>query len=136
MKEKEKVKEGYTYPKVRELTRKDRVKLSELIKLFAERSGSIKLTGMLPGQKGKDKKKKDDTDQIYALIKSLMQQFLDFVEEELTTWFMELIDVTDRDAYDNMPFDIELRIIDQLMAQEGFDHFFTRAWEMYRKIPG
>ncbi|NIS50602.1 hypothetical protein GWN26_08570 [Candidatus Saccharibacteria bacterium] len=126
------------YPPVRELTRMDRVKLSELIKAFAERSGNIKITEMLPGQKGeaKDKATETDTDQAYELIKSVMQGLLSWVEDEVTAWFMDLIGCSDRDDYDSLPFDIEVHIIDQLIAQEGFNNFFTRASVLYKKIRG
>ena len=131
------------YPEVRELTRKDRKKLSELIKAFAERSGNIKLTEMLPGRKGDAEKSEDagkDTesgnDQVYELIKSVMDGLIAWTEEELAEWFMDLVGVTDRDAWDDMPFDIEVYIIDQLLAQKGFNNFFTRAWGLYKKIPG
>lgn len=124
------------YPEVRELTRKDRKKLSDLIKLFAERSGNIKLTEMLPGQKGEDKDDEVKTDKAYDLIKSVMQSLLDWVEDELTEWFMDLIGVTDREQYDNLPFDIEVHIIDKLIAQKGFSNFFSRASALYKKIRG
>jgi hypothetical protein len=126
------------YPEVRELTRKDRKKLSDLIRLFAERSGNMKLTEMLPGQTGekKDKNKKVDTDQTYELIKSVMQSLLDWVEDEVNVWFMELIGVTDREVYDSLPFDIEVHIIDSLISQKGFNNFFSRASALYKKIRG
>lgn len=134
MKEKSKI----GYPDVRELTRKDRKKLSELIKAFSERSGNIKLTEMLPGQKGesKNKDKEVNTDQTYELIKSVMQSLLVWVEEDVNTWFMDLIDVTDQEKYDSLPFDIEVHIIDQLITQKGFNNFFMRASELYKKIRG
>ena len=126
------------YPQVRALTRKDRKKLSELIKAFAERSGNVDLTKMLPGQKGDadGKEKEPDTDKVYDLIKSVMDGLLQWVEEDLNEWFMELIGVTDRDVYDSMPFDIEVRIIDSLIAQKGFNNFFSRASALYKKIRG
>ena len=124
------------YPEVRELTRKDRKKLSELIKLFAERSGNVKLTEMLPGQKGEGegKDKAVDKDQIYELIKSVMSSLIEWVEDEVTLWFMDLVGVTDRDQYDALPFDIELHIIDSLIAQKGFNNFFSRVSALYKKI--
>jgi len=126
------------YPRVRELTRLDRKKLSELIKAFAERSGNIKLTEMLPGQKGEGKEKEAgvNTDQVYDLIKSVLQGLLEWVEDEVTAWFMDLIGYTNRDAYDRLPFDIEVNIIDQLVAQKGFNNFFSRASVLYKKIRG
>ena len=124
------------YPVVRALTRKDRTKLSELIKAFAERSGNVNLTGMIPGKKGDNKDVDVNNDEAYNLIKSLMSSLLEFMEEELTEWFMELTGITDRLVYDGLPFDIEVNIIDQMLAQKGFHNFFMRASELYKKIRG
>lgn len=125
------------YPEVRELTRKDRKKLSELIKDFAEKSGNEKLTSMLPGASGKESEGGDDSnDQAYELIKSVMHGLIEWVEDDVTKWFMDLIGIDNREAYDNLPFDIEVHIIDQLIAQKGFNNFFTRASALYKKIRG
>jgi len=129
------------YPEVRALTRKDRKKLSELIKAFAERSGNIELTKMLPQQKGEDgkengKESEVNNDEVYDLIKSVIAGLFQWVEDDVTAWFMELIGVTDRAAYDNLPFDIEVHIIDELLKQKGFSNFFMRASELYKKVRG
>jgi len=125
------------YPAVRELTRRDRKKLSELVRAFAERSGNVKLTEMLPGRSdAKSEETETDTDQTYELIKSILQGLIEWVEEEVTEWFMDLVGVTERDEYDRLPFDIEVHIIDELIAQQGFNNFFSRASELYKKIRG
>ena len=129
------------YPKIRELTRKDRKTFSALIQAFANRSGNIKLTEMVPaakpeGSKGEDKEKEADTDKIYELIKSVMAGLLEWAEDEVAVWFMDLIGVTDRTKYDALPFDIEMNIIDQLMESKGFTNFFLRASELFSKIRG
>lgn len=134
------------YPKVRPLTRKDRKKLSSLIKDFADRSGNSKLTSMLPGAKKKapevegdeseEAKAEAENDNAYDLIKSVMEGLLEWVEDDLTKWFMEIIDVSDQDAYDALPFDIETYIVESLIAQKAFNNFFTRASVLYKKIRG
>lgn len=126
--------QGSEYPKIRKVTRKDRKVLSGLIKAFAERSGNVKLTEMIPGNKGDGKEA--DTDQVYELVKSVMTGLVDFVEEDLTVWFMDLTGITDREKYDALPFDIEIHIIDELMTQKGFNNFFTRASGLFKKIRG
>ncbi len=143
---KEKPKTAYAgYPEVRELTQNDREVLSGLLEAFAERSGNIKLTEMLPGRKdkGKGKGKGDNiknkevtADQTYELIKSVMQSLLGWVKDEVTVWFMDLVGVTDREKYGQLPFDVEIYIIDQIIAQEGFNNFFSRASELYKKTRG
>lgn len=129
------------YPEVRELVQNDREVLSALLEAFAERSGNVKLTELLPGPKGKGKdnntKNKEATaDQTYELIKSVMQSLLGWVKDEVTVWFMDLVGVTDREKYGQLPFDIEIYIIDQVIAQEGFNSFFSQASALYKKIRG
>jgi len=130
------------YPEVRVLTRKDRKKLSELIRLFAERSGNIEITKMLPGNKSDtaaaeaDAQAEPATDQIYDLIKSVLTGLIEWVEDEVAEWFMDLIGVTDRAEYGALPFDIEVHIIESLIAQKGFNNFFSRASALYKTIRG
>jgi len=132
------------YPKVRALTRKDRKKLTDLIKDFAEKSGNSRLTSMLPGvNKSKPEaetetadKPEDEQEQTYDLIKKVMLGLLEWVEEDVNKWFMELVGITDQNEYDNLPFDIEVHIIDSLIAQKGFNNFFLRVSAFYKKIRG
>lgn len=124
------------YPEIRKLTRKDRKKLSELIQIFAERSGNTKLTEMIPGQGENKKDENQEPEKIYELIKSVLSGIFEFAEKEMADWFMDLTGINDRNVYDMLPFDIEMNIIDQMIAQKSFSNFFLRASEMYRKIRG
>jgi len=140
----EKTAEQSEYPEVRVLTRKDRKKLSELIKAFAERSGSSELTKMIPGtakakpegDAEKDEGDDETAEKTYELIKTVMDGLLTWVEEDVTTWFMDLVGVKDKEAYDNLPFDIEVYIVDSLIKQKGFNNFFLRLSALYRKVRG
>jgi len=94
---------------------------------------------MVPSQgEGKDEPESGDAynEKVYELIKGVMDGLITFVEAEITDWFMDLTGITDRDFYDNLPFDIEVYIIDQLIAQKGFNNFFSRASALYKKIRG
>lgn len=123
------------YPKIRQLTRADRKRLSNLIKEFAFKSGNVKLTEMIPGKESEEGEEKK-TDEIFDLIKSVMQGLLEWLEDDVAEWFMELIGVTDRNEYDNLPFDIELNILEQMYKQNGFKNFFSKALDLYKKIQG
>ena len=132
----------FEYPEIRELTRKDRCKLSELIRAFAERSGNIKITEMVPATKPEGSDSGDEaapdaeTDRLYDTIKTVLNGIVEWAEAEVADWFMDLIGCQDRDEYDAMPFDIELNIISQLMEKEGFTGFFSQASGLYNKIRG
>lgn len=140
----EETKEQSEYPAVRVLTRRDRKKLSELIKAFAERSGSSELTKMIPGtpkaksdsESSEEKGEEDVAEKTYELIKTVMDGLLTWVEEDVTLWFMDLVGVKDKDFYDTLPFDIEVHIIDSLIRQKGFNNFFLRLSALYKKVRG
>lgn len=141
----EKVVYGEEYPKVRKLTRKDRKKLSNLLVKYLERSGNTQLASMVPGlpQSVKDKiadtsKPSDAETEVnaYELIKSVFSGLLEFVETDLTKWFMKITNTESQDEYDALPFDIEFYIYDQCACQAGFKNFFTRALDLYRGIQG
>jgi len=123
------------YPEIRKLTRKDRKTLSSLIQSFAERSGNSKLAEMIPSSK-KEEEEEQGTEKIYDLMKSVMSGVLEFAEEELAEWFMNLTGIENREEYDSLPFDIEVNILEQMFAQKGFSNFFSKASELFRKIRG
>jgi len=135
-----KEKQNSEYPAIRVLTRKDRKTLSGLIQKLAERSGNIKLTEMIPAATAKKGEGEEepavDTDKIYELVKSVLAGLLEWVEDDVTAWFMDLVGIADREAYDALPFDIEANIIEQLISQKGFNNFFSRASALYKKIRG
>lgn len=127
------------YPQVRALTRKDRKKLSELIKAFAERSGNENITKMIPkatGDESETESKEMDTDQMYDLIKSIIAGLFEWVEEDVTKWFMELIGCQNQEEYDALGFDIEMYILDEMWKQKGFSNFFIKASELFKKVRG
>lgn len=129
------------YPEIRELTRRDRKTLSRLIQAFANRSGNINITEMVPAAKpesseGKEATKEEENAKIYDLIKNIMDGIIEWAEDELAVWFMDLIGYSDRDAYDALPFDVELHILNQLMEKKGFTGFFSQASGLYSKIRG
>jgi len=121
------------YPVIRKITRKDRKTLSKLIKAFADRSGDAKITEMVPSLNPDGEKEAGKTE-MYDLIKSVLEGLLEWVEEDVSKWFMDLIGVESREEYDALPFDIEINIIDQLIAEKGFNNFFLRVSDLYKKI--
>jgi len=133
-----KQKDKSEYPEIRRLTRADRKTLSELIQAFVNRSGNSKLTEMIPAQKPETSESGGEAqeEKTYEMIKAVLTGVMDWAEDELAAWFMDLIGCTSRDEYDDLPFDIEVHIIDELIKQKGFSNFFLRASELYKKIRG
>lgn len=141
------------YPEVRLVTRKDRRTLSALIKRLAERSGESGLLGMIPATPPATAAPIDATepataapvesadgavtpaDQIYDLVRRVFDGLIGWAEEDLAAWFRDLTSAT-AEEYDDLPFDVEIHIIDRLLSQAGFKNFFSRASELAKKIRG
>ena len=125
------------YPKIRVLTRKDRKELTDLLKQYVKRPGNEKLAEMVPGNnKPETEDPKTKETQTYELIKSVMENLLQWFEEDVTKFFMRITDTQTIEEFDKMPFDIEIHILDECLKQKAFNNFFTRALDWYKKIQG
>lgn len=126
--------------KVRKLKRRDRVTLAKLIKKFADVAGSESLVNMVPSSdvkhedsESEEVTKASDTAEILETAFKLLEQMLQVIEDDVSDWFCKLIDVT-RDEYDDLDFDIEVQIIEQIVSQKGFEDFFSRGSQVLNKI--
>jgi hypothetical protein len=136
------------YPQLRAVTRKDRVRMSGLIALFAEKSGNEALTKMLPKSRNevekpeskeaenKDKDPEKSSEEMYDMIKTVLNGMITWIENDVTEWFMDLIGCESIEAFDELPVDIEVYIIEQLMEQEAFSNFFLKASVIFNKARG
>ena len=52
-------------------------------------------------------------------------------ENEITEWFADLSEIT-HEEYENLPFGIDLDIIQQIGNDENFRSFFSKAWAFAR----
>jgi hypothetical protein len=126
--------------KVRKLKRRDRVTLAKLIKKFADVAGSESLVNMVPSSdvkhedsESEEVTKTNDTAEILETAFKLLEQMLQVIEDDVSDWFCKLIDVT-RDEYDDLDFDIEVQIVEQIVSQKGFEDFFSRGSQVLNKI--
>lgn len=123
--------------KIRELTIQDRYTMTGLLDIMVERTGNVQLKDMIPSNKkgsGPDESG-DDEDSTQALIAYAIKAIIDVAEKELGDWFADLLGVT-REAYLQMPFDIEVQVIEALTEREEFSNFFAKALRSFKKIKG
>lgn len=126
---------------VRDLTRMDRVKLTLLIQKFVDISGTDSLVKMVPSSGEVSGEEKEETAETRGsataeLLESaygLIEQMLTVIDSDMANWFCELIGVS-REAYDALPFDIEVQVIEGIILQKGFGDFFTRGSRVFSKI--
>lgn len=126
------------YPVVRELTQGDRETFSALIEKLAERSGNVKITELVPGmaKKKEEGAEADDTDQVYALMKSVLGGLVKWCNADLKVWLMDITGVETAEEFGKLPFDVEMHILDQLVERGNFINFFLKASGLYKKIRG
>lgn len=126
------------YPVVRELTQGDRETFSALIEKLAERSGNLKLTELVPGmaKKKDDSVEADDTDQIYALMKSALSGLVKWCNVDLKEWLMDITGVETAEEFGKLPFDVEMHVLDQLVERDSFINFFLKASGLFKKTRG
>lgn len=124
--------------KIRELKYKDRRTLSSLIKKLSEKLGDNSLLNQLRSDPNKTKEDTKEDDRVIAQMgMNLFNQLIQFLEDEISEWFADLIGI-DLETYEKeAPFDIELIIINQLMDDKGqFRSFLSGASKLYSSIVG
>lgn len=134
------------YPKIRNVTVQDRIRLTNLLILFAKKSGNEKLRKLVPkiskiedknGKNSKDNKEKDSTDLIYEAIQNILEAMIVWIQDDVWAWYIELMpNINSIEEFKKLPFDIEVYIIEQLIKQEGFKNFFTKALKPVKWLQG
>lgn len=122
--------------KIRPLKRKDRVEVAAMIRKLVDRIGSADLTNLIVSDSGAERAegataKKDETFKRIGV--EVVKLLLQFVEEDVTAWFASLLNVTVEEL-NEMDFDIEIQIIEQLVAREEANRFFTGALRLSKTM--
>lgn len=128
---------------IRPLTVYDRQTLTELIKKLSSKTGYEKIVTAIPAQLEKteengenveiDKNKSDDT--VYSLISSVLYGIVTWVNDDVSIWFADLLGIS-LDEFKKLPFDTEMKIVEQMLNQESFKDFFIKASGLLSSIPG
>lgn len=121
--------------KIRELKRKDRKTVAAMIKKLADKVGTNGLLNIIvsdPSSTTTDTPVKKD-DVFTRIGVELIKMLLDVLEDDVAAWFSDLIGKSPEE-FDEMPFDVEMIIIEQLMEAQEANSFFTRALRAYSKI--
>jgi hypothetical protein len=123
--------------KIRELKRKDRKTLAAMIKKMVDKIGDQRILNLMvtetsdnvQSNKAEPNQPKDQFSKIgIEIIKLLMET----LEEEVSVWFADLLGVT-IEQLDDMPVDIELVVIDQLISAPEANRFFTSASLLFKR---
>lgn len=118
--------------KIRKLCRKDRCTLTSLITKFVGKTGQHNLTNMVPSLDEATKKDNDQKEMLTFTVQ-LLTDMVKHIDAEIAPWFADLIGVS-VEEFDDLPFDVEVDIIDQLISSTKFVAFFFKVSQVRKKI--
>lgn len=125
---------------VRDLTRGDRVVVSNLLMKIIEKTGTEGLFDIISSEPetGKNKNhaaksKKLSDDHFVNIGIKLFQKAIQLFDEEIAAWFSSLIGCK-QEEFNDQPFNVEIEIIRQLRKKEEINDFFSGALQEYREI--
>lgn len=129
--------------KIRALTVADRDRLSDMIKKLVAELGSNEILRYMvsadptEGQSQKSEETTDENqspDKKYALLViEIIKKAIEVMGSDVREWFSDLIGVT-VEEFKTLPIDTEVEIIEQLVAAEESNRFFSRLLALSSKI--
>jgi hypothetical protein len=122
--------------KIRELKRKDRRILAEMIRKLADKIGDKSLLNLMVTDSeasASDPAAVGKKDQFSKIGIEIVKLLIETLETDVSAWFADLLGVT-VEQFDEMPFDVELQIIDQLISAEESNRFFTTASQLSSRM--
>ena len=121
--------------KIRSLKVKDRIVLAEMVKKLADKLGDNNLLNFISPNESAVKSDKADNTNFTIIGLRVLKMLLETLGEDMREWFASLIDKTPEE-FDELPFDTEIKIIEQLTDSREANDFFTGALRLYKKMQG
>lgn len=111
--------------------------MTALIRKLAEKIGANGLTNIIVSDVSGDKSKKTESDKVDVFTKigvEILKQMLDLLEDDISVWFADLIGKKTKEEFDEMAFDIDPIIIEQLIESKEINSFFMHALRAFNKM--
>jgi hypothetical protein len=124
--------------KIRELKRRDRVVLAAMIRKMVDKIGDQKILNLMVSDSSQEKTKEVNDppkDQFSIIGIKIIKLLLETLEQDVSAWFADLLSVT-IEQLDDMPLDVELQVIDQIISAPEANRFFTSASQLFSKTRG
>lgn len=123
--------------KIRELKRKDRRVLGDLIRKLTDKIGSNELLKVMVSDSlraGKAGEKETGRENDFSRLGiEMVKLMLEVIEDDVSRWFADLLGVSPQE-YDELPFDTELRVLEQLCDAEEINRFFSSALRLSSRM--
>lgn len=121
--------------KIRALKQKDRVALAAMIRKLVEKAGDTGLLNLIVHGEGTEKKNEQDKSIFTRLGINVIKMLLEVLESDVHEWFCDLIGKT-KEEFLELPFDTEIKIIEQLVESKEAADFFSGALRLSSKMNG
>jgi len=121
--------------KIRALKVKDRIALAEMVKKLADKLGDNNLLNFIAPNDSAAKTDKADNTSFAIIGLRVLKMLLETLGEDMRKWFASLVEKTPEE-FDDLPFDTEIKIIEQLTDSREANDFFTGALRLYKKMQG
>ena len=121
--------------KIRPLKRKDRKTISNMILNLVDKLGDDSVLSII-SIKDSGGEKKEESKNFDPYIKTgfeLIKLMFQVIEDDCAKWFADLLQVKPEEL-DDLPFDVEMQIIQQIMEAPEVGNFFSIASGQYKKI--
>lgn len=122
--------------KIRSLKRSDRPKVTKIFAKIIRQFGRSDLGNLISSSMSKSEQVSVDEEalglRLITIGVEVLTSAIDLIEKDIEEWFSELMCVT-IEEFNNMPFDIEIDIIDQLGALPEAADFFTKCWQVAKR---
>jgi len=117
--------------KIRELTRADRKKLTLIFKEAMVELKDDSLKNIISSKNKSEPSDNENIEMATTIVNfgvGFIEKALDVVDDDLGEWFASLLDIS-IEEFDQMPIDIEFKIIEQIRADPAAENFFTQCWQ-------
>jgi len=122
--------------KIRSLTIWDQRLLASMIKKVGEKAGNDQLLNiMVKGTANKNEEKASDDSTYITILIKVLDLLLSTLESDVTPWLANLLGVSPEE-YMRLPFDTDVKVIQQIIDAPEITSFFSGAWHLSKKIPG
>jgi hypothetical protein len=121
--------------KIRPLIVDDCDVLAEMVKKLADKLGDNNLLNFIVPDASAGKQEKGDNTSFAIVGLKILKMLLETLREDTRKWFASLVEKTPEE-FKKLPFDTEIRIIEQLTEAKEASDFFTGALRLYKKMQG
>jgi hypothetical protein len=122
--------------KIRPLERRDRKTLTTILEKFVKTNDGKGICHYIVSEYSEKKEQQSQESNEMRILKvaaEIIGQLIQVLNDDISLWFSDLIGKSPEE-FDHLEFDIETKILNQIVEAEGFAGFFTGALRASNRI--